>query len=210
MDGADRCGVSKITEYKGKPCVPVCEQCVASAKRLREFWFRQWPEMRDYFAVVQQMLEDPRSPGDSEIVHLRTDRVRGGVAFCDGANGLFQGLLADAAKDAFYQIQRECTDRSVRVENSEHMDSVFAGGPSPLFGSRAIMLAHDETICEHPEDVAAEAATRVSEAMVESLRAKCPGVSKACEAKPTLMRFLAKSAEPVYVNGRLVPWEPKS
>lgn len=83
------------------------------------------------------------------------------------------------------------------------------------------MLAHDETIAEHPESVAPEAATRVSELMMEALRFMCPELSKAVKAEPTIMRRLYKGAEPVYRNpagelckedtpgARLAIWEPK-
>lgn len=224
MDGMDMCGYVKITTYNDKLCPPVCKACVESAKRLREFWFRQWPENNPqdgYFFKIKQFIKHPGPSGTAEIVHHQSKRIRGGVEFCDGANGLFQGLLSDAAKNAFCAIQRECCDRTIRVENSEHMTSRFAGGPSPLYGSRAIMLAHDETIAEHPESVAPEAATRVSELMMEALRFMCPELSKAVKAEPTIMRRLYKGAEPVYRNpagelckedtpgARLAIWEPK-
>lgn len=211
MDGAERCGIVKVTEYKERPCSPVCIACVQAAKRLREFWFRQWPEnnQRDgYFAVIKGLVEQIGPSGTPEITHHQSKRVRGGVGFCDGANGLFQGLLSEAAKNAFCAIQRECYDKTCRVVNSEHMTSQFAGMPSPLYGSRAIMLAHDETIAEHPESVAHEAATRVGEIMVEGLRFMCPELSKAIKADPCLMRRLLKNAEPVFEKGRLIPWEP--
>jgi hypothetical protein len=81
-----------------------------------------------------------------------------------------------------------------------------------------ILFAHDETVNEHPEPVAHEAATRASEIMEETLRVACPDMDPAVEALPTLMRRLYKGAEPRYERGgdkpadasdRLVPWEPK-
>ncbi len=204
MDGRESCGTVKITQYKDKPCPPVCKVCVENALRLREYWFRQWPEMRPYFKKVQEILDI----GNGEVTHFMSKRVRGGVGFTDGANGFFQGLLADAAKNAYCQIVRESYDKTCRVENSEHMTSKYAGGPSPLFGSRPIMLAHDETIAEHPESVAHDAATRVSEIMVEGLRFMCPDLAPACKAEPTLMRHMLKNAQPVYKEGRLQVWEP--
>lgn len=231
MLGHESCGgPGRMTNtYNNQPCTPVCIDCLRSGKQLREFWFKQWPENnpRDgYFARIKQMIEVPGPSGTSEIVHHVTNRIRGGVGFCDGANGLFQGLLADAAKDAFCQIVRECYDKTCRVYSSEMMTSRFDGLESPLYGSRAQLLAHDETIAEHPECQAHEAAIRVSEIMVESLRFKCPHMKKAAKADPTLMRRLYKGAEPVYLcgcgkkndkekcecgrtDGRLIPWEPK-
>lgn len=213
MGGAELCGVVKILEYKDKPCPPVCKWCVEEAAKLREFWFRQWPENNQkdgYFGIIKRLLMHDGPSRSPEIVHHQSKRIRGGLGFCDGANGLFQGLLADIAKNAFCQVQRECLDRTIRVESSEHMTSKFAGGPSPLLGSRAIDLKHDEIIAEHPESVAPEAATRVSEIMVEAMRFMCPELAPAAKAEPTLMRFLAKEASPVYdANGRLAVWEPK-
>ncbi len=213
MDGADMCGYVKLNYYNDKKCPPVCKACVEAAKRLRQFWFQQWPENNPndgYFAIIKKMIKYPGPSGTSEIIHHVSKRIRGGVEFCDGANGLFQGLLADAAKDAFCAIQRECLDRTIRVDHGEYRKSAFAGGPSPLLGSRAIVLAHDETIAEHPESVAPEAACRVSELMEESLCQKCPELAPAVSAKPTLMRALYKGGEPVYdANGRLTVWEPK-
>lgn len=221
MDGAEACGLEgKVYEYNNNPCSPTCVACLRASKRLREFWFRQWPENnpRDgYFAIIKRLVKNVGPSGTAELTHHHTKRIRGGVQFTDGANGLFQGLLADAAKDAYCQITRECYDRTCRVESSEMMTSRFAGLESPLYGSRPILLAHDETIAEHPEGIAHEGATRISEIMVESLRWKCPNLKAACKADPTLMRKLYKGAEPRYARGgdkpadesdRLVCWEP--
>lgn len=222
MDRADYCGMvngrpNKIIEYHNKPCKPVCLACVQSGKRLRQSWMQQWREMDGLFKWVKNALKVVGPSGTSEITHLHSLRVRGGVELCDGANGLFQGLLADAAKAAFCQIQRECVDRSWRVRSSEMMTSEFDGGESPLYGSRAIQLMHDEPLCEHPESVAHEASHRASEIMVEAFRFRCPNHAKACRADPALARKLYKGMEPRWRDGgakragpsdRLVPWEP--
>lgn len=218
MAGASYCGLDqwgnniKVIEYNGTATSPVCSACLAASKRLREFWFQQWPEMNPkdgYFSKVKQIVKTNGPSGLAEVVHLRSKRVRGGVDFTSGANGFFQGMLADAAKNAYCQIARECFDNTCKVVSSQHMQSKYDGLPSPLFGSRPIMLAHDETIAEHPEDLAHDASHRVSEIMVEALRFMCPDLSKAVKADPALMRKWYKGVEPVYVNGRLVPWEPK-
>jgi hypothetical protein len=90
------------------------------------------------------------------------------------------------------------------------MTSQFANSESPLYGSRAIVLFHDETVAEHPASVASEAAERVSEVMVEALRWHCPELRDAVVADPCLMTALHKGAEAIRgADGRLVPWTPK-
>ncbi len=211
MDNEDFCGRpgEKILTYNDKPTgSPVCRRCLAAGKRVREMWFTQWPEMRELFKVVKNQIKEIGPSGSAEIDYPELI-TRGGVGFCDGANGYFQMSLAKAAKAAFCQVQRECCTR-IRVRSSEMMTSKFDGMESPLYGSRAILLFHDEIVSEHPESVASEAATRVSEVMVEALRFKCPKMRKAVKAEPALMRLLLKGAETVYDNnGRLIPWEPK-
>jgi DNA polymerase I-like protein with 3'-5' exonuclease and polymerase domains len=65
---------------------------------------------------------------------------------------------------------------------------------------------HDEIIAEVPEDRAHEAAHRIAEVMVETMNLYTPDVP--ARAEPALMRRWYKAADPVYVDGRLVPWEP--
>lgn len=216
MNGEDYCGRpgDKILMYNDKPTgSPVCARCLAAGKRAREMWFAQWPEMKELFKHVKKQINTTGPSGSPEIDY--PDLItRGGLGFCDGANGYFQMRLAKAAKAAFCQVQRECLDRTWRVRSSEMMDSKYADGPSPLVGSRAILLFHDEIVAEHPISVASDAAIRVSEVMVETLRFACPTMYKACKAEPTLMRRLFKGAEPVWkdgiAGGTLLVWEPKN
>lgn len=220
---------------------PTCRRCIECAMRLKEAWLRQWPENETYFKYINDCCENGQlvdgmylemwpwlkdffvadkrlAPG--EIMQHVSGRVRGGVDYCSAANGFFQGLLADLAKSALRRISRECYDRTVRVaqphENSRK--SAYEGGPSPLFGHRPIVFAHDEIILEHPESEAHEGAMRVSEIMVEEMMFYCPDMVKACAAEPTLMRRWYKGATPVWKIGgkkragaddRLIPWEPK-
>lgn len=214
MDGEDYCGRpgEKLVMYNDKPCSPVCKRCLDAGKRAREAWFRQWPEMSPkdgYFKKIKEMIKEPGPSGTPEITYI-DGMSRGNVGFCDGANGHFQRTLAKAAKIAFCQIQRECVDRTWRVRSSEMMKSKYDGGESPLYGSRAIALFHDETIAEHPLSVAAEAAGRGSEIMVEALRWQCPELAPAVQAEPALSLKLYKGVQSVYdANGRLTIWAPK-
>lgn len=211
MNGEDYCGRpgEKILVYNDKPTgSPVCMRCLKAGKFAREMFFRQWPEVKDLHGKVKKLIKEVGPSRTPEISYPGLV-TRGGLGFCDGANGYFQMRLAAAAKAAFCQVQRECVDCTWRVRSSEMMTSQFEGQASPLLGSRAILLFHDEIVAEHPESIAPEAAERLSECMVEALRWKCPGMYKAIEAKPTLMRRLYKGAEETRdANGRLIVWEP--
>lgn len=214
LDGADHCGGpgEMVLEYYDKPCSPVCKRCLEAGKRARAAWYKQWPEMRDFHAYVKELSNGMAGPsGTFEIDYPGI--TRGGLDLNNATNGYFQIRLARAAKAAFCQIQRECLDPTWRVRSSEMMQSQYDGIQSPLYGSRAILLFHDETICEHPESVASDAAKRSSEIMIETLRFSCPALYKAIAADPALIRALLKGAEPVWkdgiVGGTLLPWEPK-
>ncbi len=212
MDREDYCGRpgDKVMMYKDRPTgSPVCIRCLQAGKRAREAFFAQWPEVKDLHNNVKKLIKNVGPSGTPEITYFG-GVTRGGLGFCDGGNGYFQTRLARAAKAAFCQIQRECVDRTWRVRSSEMMSSAYADGPSPLLGSRAIVCFHDETICEHPISVAHDAAHRVSEIMVETLRFACPHMYEAVAADPALTTRLYKGVEAVKdANGRLIPWEPK-
>lgn len=234
MEGAERCGVDKFTEWKfgnnfTRTGPPTCRRCMECVLRLRSTWLDTWVENGAYFDTIKRWLEDgmpvPRyarhilgertAPG--KIVQHRSARVRGGLddgeSFPATCNTLFQGLVADAEKWAIRQISRECYDRTVRVVTSSSPGqtvSAYEGGPSPLYGSHFIMLAHDEPLCEHPEGEAHDAAGRVAELQIEALRLYCPDMAPACKAEPAIMKILHKSAATVRdENGRLVCWVPK-
>jgi DNA polymerase-1 len=184
MTGAERCGGEKVSETKGRTHAPVCRACVACAEDLRNEWFGQWPEMRQYFTIVSSIADT------GQMVQLRSQRVRGGIDFTNTANGYFQGLAADGAKDALWRVSKECyTDRR-----------------SPMFGARPLFFAHDEVFSEIPEPIAHRAAPRMAKVMRETMSEWLPDVY--VDAQPALMRRWSKDAATVYVDGKLVP-DPK-
>jgi hypothetical protein len=206
MGRASRCGIVKLTTYRDRPIAPTCKACIECAEDIKRAWLKQWPENVDYFKLVNEWNER------GYITQMVTKRIRGGVDYCSAANGQFQARLAEAAKNALCQIQRECYDRTCVVPASgwyhDRAPSLFAGGPSPLLGSHSIFFQHDETVNEHDETVAHEASSRAGEIMEQALRIICPDLWDAVEAKPALMRRWLKGAEEVVHHGRLVPWEP--
>src|SRR5690606_38306013 len=159
-------------------------ECILVAEHLRHNkWLVQWPENNDYFGVINRL--------NCENTQHVSRRVRGNLEYCQSANRYFQALASDAAKEALCRNTKEkYTDRS-----------------SALWGSRPILFQHDEFIGESPEDVASDAANRVSEIMVTTLQEFCPDLADAATAPPALMRRWLKGAEPVYdASGRLIPW----
>jgi DNA polymerase I-like protein with 3'-5' exonuclease and polymerase domains len=125
-------------------------------------------------------------------------RRRAWVPYTVASNSFFQGLAADCAKDAGYEITREMFTGRDRQ-----------GRRSPLEGSRIVNFVHDEFICEHPNDLAHEAAYRVADLMMEAGRRWMPDVPPSVE--PALMRCWIKSAEARFdENKRLIPYEPEA
>jgi hypothetical protein len=232
MGGEDPCGSTKVFEWHDRPCPPACLACLERAGELGQHWRSTFREYPPYFRVISSCVENGQvitremlarwphldqyftaeqrlAPG--EIMQHVTGRIRGGLTFCDAANGFFQGLLADIAKDAYWRVTKECYDRTLRVPDMMHPNSLrskYAGAPSPLFRSRSIGFFHDELLNEHPRAVASDAAQRVSEIMRDVMRWYCPDYADAAEAEPTLMEAWDKRATKIVHNGVVQVWTP--
>jgi len=178
------CGKVKVRNWKDKELdAPLCKRCIEEAEKLRQFYLAHWIDMRPYWKWVTVQLGSAM-----RLEQFVSKRVRGGLSGPAAANTLFQGLAADGAKAALRKMTKEMyLDRS-----------------SPLYGSRLMVFAHDETIIEIPKEKAHEAAMRQATIMVEEMRVYCPDVK--VMAEPALMNYWTKDAEPKYVDGRLVPW----
>lgn len=160
------------------------------AEEIHETWLRAWPEMVAYFGVIKNMIAL-----DGPITQVRSGRVRGGAGFCAAANGFFQGLAADGAKEAIWRVAWEC----------------YVDEASPLFGCRPVFFIHDEIGMEVPYKAfgaarAASAAQRLSDVMREAMEKFIPDIPISC--KPIMVRRWFKGAEQVKVEGVLVPCRP--
>jgi DNA polymerase I-like protein with 3'-5' exonuclease and polymerase domains len=176
------------------------EKAVTKAKYLREVWFDTFPENRYYFEIVGKMID--RKKGYGTIQQLMSKRIRGETRFTAAANGFFQGRVADAMKEILWRLGMECyTGRETAVDGS------FTGRSSVLFGSRPVMFLHDEPILEHPEATASERAERQRAIVVETLSKWLPNIP--CTSSAVLMRRWQKGAEPLYIDGKLVPVKPE-
>lgn len=230
MGGQEPCGKTKVVEWNERPCPPACIECLRRAEELGQHWRSTFREYSKYFRYISDCVDNGQlitremlarwphlgpwfKPGQrlapGEIMQHVTGRVRGGLTFCDAANGFFQGLLADIAKEAYWRVTKECYDRTVRVPDMLYPNSLrseFADGPSPLLGSRSIGFFHDEFLNEHPKAIASDASKRVSELMRDVMRHYCPDYADAAEAEPTLMLAWDKRATKIAHDGVIQVW----
>lgn len=161
------------------------EISVERSRELKDLWLDRYPEMRLYFADIGEMGRF----GPFEIEQVHSGRVRGGLGFCDGCNTFFQGIVADGARIALHEVVRA---------------TLTAG--DALDGSHVVAFVHDELILESPTERAPEAAKRLSELMVAGMTEVIADVPIRAEAH--LMERWYKDAEPVLVEGKLIPWRP--
>lgn len=185
------CGVEKVTEWNGRPIPPTCLTCIEVATELREGWFEQWPEIREYFKWVKS--HDGVSDGLATIESPGTGYVRGGLNASSLANHSFQHLAAKGAKHALWKVSREC----------------YTVRDSPLYGTRPVIFAHDEILSEIPFAVRHEAAYRQAQIQREAMREFVPDVHVGAE--PAIMRRWFKEADTLIDpdSGKLTPWSPE-
>lgn len=172
------------------------EVTLEQAERFREIWFDTYPEMRAYFASIQNDHIDERNskPGSQKYRYTTPlGAVRAGCSFCAAANGkALQSPAAEGTALAIIQVTREVYDRSLG---------------SVLFGTKALIFIHDEFVGEAPHVIVNDVVKRIREIGVGCMRQITPDVPVKMEG--CLMLKWHKRAEPVYdAEGRLIPWSP--
>lgn len=160
------------------------------SKQILDEWHRRWSEMKSYFSWISSLTQSERP-----IQQVRSGRVRGGAGYCAAANGFFQGLAADGAKEALWRVAREC----------------YVDKTSPLYGCRPAIFIHDELCLEIPvhwwsRERASAASDRLAEVMIAAMSKWIPDVPITC--KPVMVRRWYKGADPVRIDGLLVPAKP--
>ncbi len=157
------------------------------AQELKDLWVSALPEMKQFFEYVNSLPES--EPGRRFMQQVFTKRFRGGVTFSAACIGYYQGLGADATKEAGWRIAKAC----------------YVDKTSPLYGCRPVCYVHDEFLVESPLDTAPEAAAELVRLMIEGAKKYLVDVNVTTE--PVLMSAWSKEAVPVYdSNGRLIPW----
>lgn len=161
---------------------------MAQAKKLIDTWHRTWPEMRQYFNWINSLCSG--GGGRATVTHFVSDRVRGNAPYTEACNLFFQGLGADATKDATYALVKECLI-----------------GTGPLAGCRVVHFIHDEWLIEAPEDSRlAERMAYMEHIIATTMNRWLPDVP--VRAKPKAVRRWSKAAKSVKdAAGNPVPWE---
>lgn len=179
-------------------------RAIALALKLRDIWLNTYPEMALYFKHVADNCGDEHNESIGERDDGRPVKGlcytspmgmhRAGASFTSVANGLcMQTPSAEGAKIACIMVTRACRDESVG---------------SILYGSHPVDFVHDEILAEIPDDDKAhERVVEMQRIMEKAMQCVVSDVKIGTEG--ALMRRWDKRAEPVFVDGRLVVWEPK-
>lgn len=174
--------------YARQPGNGGIKKTLEECEELHRQWHVSKPEARPYFKWIKSLVGRANS---ATVQHFGSERYRGMIPFTVTANTFFQGLGADATKDAFFHISWEC----------------YVDKGTALYGCRLVNYVHDEFILEVPDHLltARSAAARLEEVMIERAGQWLPDVPPTATA--CLSHCWSKNAEPAYNdNGELVPW----
>jgi DNA polymerase-1 len=174
--------------------------------RLKRAFLKKWPCVDGWFDWVSARTE---ARGHFTFQHFVSQRLRGEVGYTDGCNGAFQGLVADGAKAAVWDVAEACYVGGRRPAG---------GGRGPLYGSRPVLFLHDEIIIEVPcgdgvtrpvdYDHLTMAAGELARLMVAAMEPYIPDLP--VKAEPAAMRRWYKGAKTIRDDqGRLQIWKPK-
>ena len=154
------------------------------AKELKDFFFKQFPEISKYLRKVGNTVNNHKGQGYLP----RAYRVAGDRSFCQLANFYFQGLASEGGLTAFSNVSWAC----------------YANPKSPLYGSRPLLFIHDEIVLESPLERAHDAAIELKRVMEVSMCKYTPDIPSLAE--PALSLRWTKDAYTKYnAEGHLIP-----
>ena len=134
-------GIETFIEFAKGYDLKVSEE---EAQKMKDTWFEAFPEMKQYMQ------------GEEGSVTTLTGRIRANTTYCAEKNTPFQGLAADGAKLAMYNL----------------MDAGF----------KLVGFVHDEIITEVPENTAEEMRRLQEEIMINSMALVVPDVKISVES----------------------------
>jgi len=147
------------------------------AEELYRGWQDEFPEVAfKYLGWIRELTNNVEGLGTIE--HFISRRWRGRVPYCTAANSFFQGMSADAMKQALWEVTKKC----------------FIEG-TPLFGCRVVNEIHDEIIIEAPEDTASAAAWEMQKTMVAAYNTYTKDVP--VRSTPVMMNRWSKKAKTI-------------
>lgn len=150
-------GIKKFVKWARKTYGVTLSE--SKAKQLKVDWLAAFPEIRLYFEWVNEQIKHGYDGKSFTFVQHRSNRRRGGVRFCNGANTGFQGLTADGAKNALLKVFVAC-----------HTPS------DALYGSRIVAFIYDEILIETPENMCGPASVRLIELLRQGMEEYTPDV----------------------------------
>lgn len=173
------------------------------ARGLISTFHQNVPEQKMVFRDIKTKI----GPTEGTIAQvLGQPIVHGRRTFTKGCNLLFQGSVAQIAKEALWRVTWECYLGDDGWKQSPEWQN------SPLYGSFVVAFIHDELILEIPNDdvpLRHEAAYRCAAVMIEAAVEIHPDVPAVVE--PALMSRKTgwdKNAEPAFdANDWLVPFD---
>lgn len=157
------------------------------AKALKDKWLATFPEMRKYFKVVADNANNLDNAFTA--VQLYSGRLRGSTGYTQGCNTFFQGLAADGAKNALFQLARAC----------------YTGRESVVYGCRPVLFIHDEIIMEAPVDGDLDAVSKEMERIMCDAMAEFIPRVKITASASVMDRWTKEVDETRDGNGRLRP-----
>jgi DNA polymerase I-like protein with 3'-5' exonuclease and polymerase domains len=182
-----------------------------TAQKLKSLWLSTYPEMGQYLDYVGKQCKDPHHFNEEYVdddgkpkqrVFYAYDTPRGlhraKCSFCEAANGqALQAFAADGALDGLYEVTKAVWLAS------------YQGYENPLLDTCYILaFIHDEILWECPnDDLIGERAKAIQKLMIDAMQIITPHVKAGAET--AVMQRWYKTAEAVWVDGKLRPWEPK-
>jgi len=162
---------------------------VHRAAEIMRAWEERW-DPEEYFQAVGRFFPEGDRWALGAIRQFISDRVRAYISFPDACNGLFSGLAADAAADAYTAVCREAE---------------LARRGEPLYDCHPVLTVHDSIVAEVPLGTLHVSGQRACEVYVKTAQRWTPDVQ--LTAAPAASLMLDKNAEPVYKDGELQLWE---
>lgn len=164
---------------------------VEKAQSLRNFYLRVFPEVKQYFQWISSRIASNQRDDDMDAILMRSGRIAGHRRYTQACNLYVQGVAADGALQAFYNITKDCFNKD-----------------SSLYSCRPVLFIHDEIIVEAPIEKASIASKEIQRHMEECMRIYTPDVPSSCSPSMSLRWY--KEADAVYdENGNLGIWSPK-